>query len=315
MRLQKKELEIARSVDGEKDWTDHVQQSISSYTSLKAARRRFANSLNNVDWRTYNLNDYFFTHCSIVASVAAEEDGFTIRPGSVNYINDNKNAWLNGVLGPDTNVFRSFRNAENYYEHFQVPAYSKGKILDAVLRKETNPDGDMIWVCDILVATNRKHKDIVSRIAKGNLTTMSMGCLANITQCSKCGKHIANDWQACQHIRHELGQTYTTKYGNKSKVAELCGVPGNKNSCVFIEASWVESPAFKGAVLNHYIDAPVKSNKTANSENGIRTLDFSWLNETNLNMLRNLKVANKTSMVALKMARQEIERAMINNNV
>jgi hypothetical protein len=45
-----------------------------------------------------------------------------------------------------------------------------------------------VFYVDLLIATNRKHDDIVQRIINGQLTTLSMGATANVVQCSYCGK-------------------------------------------------------------------------------------------------------------------------------
>lgn len=56
-------------------------------------------------------------------------------------------------------------------EHVQVEDLSKGRIIDAVARDI----GDSIYV-DILVATDRKHTQLVKDIEEDRLTTLSMGC-------------------------------------------------------------------------------------------------------------------------------------------
>jgi len=164
--------------------------------------------------------------------------------------------------------------------------------------------------CDILVATNRRHRDLVTRIARKELNTLSMGCLANITACSKCGKVMRTDWDACNCIRYEIGQPYMTPYGYESKVAELCGLSGNPESCKFIEASWVEAPAFKGAVVNHYISIPQARSIAANNVINIReaakqlkNIDFN-----DVDTLRRVRVADKHSMTAIRLYISEIER-------
>jgi len=217
---------VANIVESSKDWIDYKQDCIATYAKGKTARIRVANNLNRVDWNSYNLNDYIFTHNTIVASVCHDEmDNHTITEASVPTINANENAWTNEVLGPPTNIYRTFVGAENFYEHVQDFRLSKGKVLDAVLRSVKNNGGEKVWYCDILVATNRKHRDLVARIAKKELNTLSMGCLANLTTCSRCGKVMRNDWEACNHIRYEIGQEYRTDYGYMSKVAELCLAP------------------------------------------------------------------------------------------
>ena len=130
-----------------------------------------------VDWKKYNQDNFLFSHCTIVASVAVEDDGYSIVPACIDLVNNNGNAWSNPVL---LATFKSFVGGENYLEHVQVPELSKGKLLDAVLRpvkfKDKKGREADIYYCDILVATAKKHGDLVKKIASGELSTMSMGC-------------------------------------------------------------------------------------------------------------------------------------------
>lgn len=292
------EFSKAKIVSNLKEWNYNKKEALNSFNlsnkRIKTASKNTLANLSNVD-----LNDYLLTQVIIVASVNPEEDSYTIKEPCMNLVNANGNSWLSEVLGPPTNIFRSFKGAENFYEHFQNIHYSKGKILDCALRKTKYNDED-IYVVDILVATNKKHNDLVSRIRNGNLTTMSMGAIAYITQCSKCGKIIYNEWQNCNHIKHELGQTYKTKYGNKSKVSELCGVKGNQNSCKFIEASWVEQPAFEGATLSYYISQEDKAKLL--EANMFNTGDFNW--NLDVNEFDKVKVADKKGKRTIKLIAQ-----------
>lgn len=212
-----------------------------------------------VDWDVYNTKDYLFTHDTIVASVAVEKDGFTIKKPCWNLVNANGNAWTNEVL---LNCYKTFIGGENYLEHLQVPSMSKGKILDAAIR-QVEHGGEKIYVVDILVATNRKHHSLVERIERGELKTMSMGATARLVQCSVCGRIIdtVKEEPYCEHLGNHIGKTVT--YEGRDKIcAELCGAidpeTGDyiKDSCTFIEASWVEQPAFEGAVTNFLIETP-----------------------------------------------------------
>ena len=312
MKYIDQNFQVTRMVDSAKDWMDYAQECLASYTNKKSDRVRTAANLNRVDWGLYNLNDYIFTHNTIVASVCHDShDNHTITEGSVSAINANENAWLNEVLGPPTNIYRSFVGAENFYEHVQDFRLSKGKVLDAVLRKVKNHAGEKVWYCDILVATSRKHRDLVARIAKKELNTLSMGCLANLTNCSKCGRMMRNDWEACNHIRYELGQPYRTAYGYESKVAELCGYPGNPDSCRFIEASWVEAPAFKGAVVNHYISIPsirdIVENNVIDFEQAAQAIRS--ISAGDVSTLKRVRVADRHSMTAIKLYIEKLERS------
>lgn len=267
-----------------------------------------------VDWREFTPDKYLFSHCTIVASVATEENGYSIIPACTELVNNNGNAWTNEVL---LATFRSFVGGENYLEHVQVPELSKGKILDAVLRPVKYQDSKGrqadVFYTDILVATNRKHSSLVAKIASGKLTTMSMGCLADYVQCSKCGKVYGDNEQSCEHIERQLLQPFMGRDGVERIVAELCGRTilregkrvGDEKSCKFIEASWVDRPAFYGAVLNHYLnEIPVAS----------QVLQFPThrLAETIEDMFR-LRVADRAGMIALRIAREEMRQRMFDS--
>jgi hypothetical protein len=270
----------------------------------------------DVDWKEFNQDQYLFSHSTIVASVDTESDGHTIKAPCDELVNNNGNAWTNPVLMAS---FKSFCGAENYYEHVQVPALSKGKILDAVLRpvkyagnndgKKKASNADVLF-CDILVATHRKHGDLVKRIEAGELTTMSMGCLANWVTCSKCGAELTDSDKNCEHIDRELLSYYTDKDGQKRIVAELCGRTflnnkgeriGDPDSVKFIEASWVENPAFKGAVINHYISEIPKS--------AAKVLNYPTHQlQACVDDLFKMRVADTNGMMVLRVAMEELRR-------
>ena len=105
--------------------------------------------------------------------------------------------------------------AHNFVEHVQVEELSKGRIIDAVMRDV----GESIYV-DILVATDRKHEELVSQILSGQMNAMSMGCSVDFTICTKCG-HVADEPQMCKHVKYEKGNVFYDEQGNKHRVAEL----------------------------------------------------------------------------------------------
>jgi hypothetical protein len=135
----------------------------------------------------YEPKNFLLSHCTIIASVDTEKspaalgkhvvDGFQIErkyadwlitPETSKYVNNNHDAWERKLL---LACFRTFIGGENYVEHIQIPEMSKGKIIDAAARDI----GDSIYV-DILVATQRKHRSLISAITSGQLQTLSMGC-------------------------------------------------------------------------------------------------------------------------------------------
>lgn len=290
------------------------------WKNLTLGNRRIARTI-NIDWNKINQDDYLFTHASICSSVNTADNGYYIEPPTNELVNSNGNSWSTPVL---LATFKSFVGAENYYEHQQIQALSKGKILDAVLRpvlytsKKTGKTANVLF-CDILVATSRKHNELVSRIISGDLTTMSMGGIAHVVQCSKCGKELRND-ETCPHLENEILDYFVDENGIKRIVSELCGRSyldqttgvrvGDPSSFEFIEASWVENPAFRGAVVNHYISEIEKEKKYASILNmPSKNLDDFYQE------LKGLKVADAYGRLALKIAKQEISRRKLESGI
>jgi hypothetical protein len=265
-----------------------------------------------VDWSKFNQDQFIFSHCTIVASVNTADNGYHIDPTCSPLVNNNGNAWTNPVL---LSTFRSFVGGENYLEHVQIPELSKGKILDAVIRPINYKNSKIgkeapVYYTDILVATDRKHDGLCKRIASGELGTMSMGCLAHWVQCSRCGSVLGDNDPNCAHIDGGLLQEFTDENGVKRMTAELCGRSfrdasgnwvGDPDSLRFIEASWVDKPAFEGAVLNHFLsDIPKAAAK-------ILELPTERLEQTMEELFRT-RVADSRGMMTLRIAMMEINR-------
>jgi len=257
----------------------------------------------DVDWKKYTTDNYLFTHDTIVCSVETEPNHYWIKKPCEELVNANGNAWSNEVL---LGCFKTFVGGENFLEHVQQPSLSKGKILDAIIRPVVHHSekyGDAhIYMVDILVATNRKHADLVHRIESGKLSTMSMGCLADKVQCSICGKIIGDGERECEHLERHLGKQVVCEDGETRICAELCGCldkDGNfeEGSCEFIEASWVDNPAFPGAVLNEFVETPEIKEARESEER-----DLAHLFDGNL--FERLKVADKESNLAIKVVKK-----------
>lgn len=283
------------------------------WKALTLGNRKVASRSINIDWKKINPDDHLFTHCSICCSSNTTSNGYYIESPTDELVNSNGNAWSTPVL---LSTFKTFVGAENYYEHQQIPALSKGKILDAIARpvvyKGKNGKEATVFYIDILVSTDRKHNELVSRIINGELTTLSMGGIANVVQCSKCGKECRDD-ESCSHIDDEILSYFEDENGIERVVAELCGRStldqttgqrvGDPDSFEFIEASWVENPAFKGAVVNHYISEMGNAAKYASIYNmPSRGLEDLYSD------LMNVKVADSRGRMILKIAREEIKK-------
>ena len=211
---------------------------------------------------------YLVSHCTIVASVDVKPvpgvktgkikvgsktldrrwPEYFVTANTDQFINNNHDAFPRDVL---LKSYRTFVGAQNYLEHVQIEEQSKGRIIDAVARDI----GDSIYV-DILVATDRKHASLVQQIENGTLTTLSMGCICDATQCTKCGNVGVDETQLCDCVKYEKGNYFIDEQGNRRRVAEICGHKSmNETGGVrFIEASWVAVPAFPGAVMRNILN-------------------------------------------------------------
>lgn len=238
-------------------------------------------------------NKYLFTHCTIVASVDTEVvpdvktgsiviegnktvnrpySDYYIKPKCSQFVNNNGDSWSRDVLLAS---YRSFIGAHNFQEHVQIEEQSKGKIIDAVARDI----GDSVYI-DILVATDRKHTQLVSDIESGRLGTLSMGCTTEFTICSFCGNLAVDGTDLCDHIKYSKLNTFIDDNGKKRVIAELCGHKDYaKNGGVnFIEASWVSVPAFTGAVMRNIMSTPEVTEKVSNIQEVLNTPPKQWDN-------------------------------------
>ena len=257
----------------------------------------------DVDWKKYNTKDYLFTHDTACCSVETEENGYWIKPPCWELVNANGNAWTTPVLLAS---FKTFIGGENYLEHMQIPALSKGKILDAIARPvihHSDKYGNAnIYVVDVLVATERKHESLIERIESGKLNTLSMGTICCYTTCSICGKVIGDNDKNCEHIDKHLGQMVTCQDGKDRICSELCGAVdenGNyiEDSNKFIEISWVSHPAFQGAVVNAFVETnEIKATREKEKDELVKLFDG--------NLFERLKVADTDSKIALKITKE-----------
>lgn len=195
-----------------------------------------------------DTSKYLLSHCTIMASVMTEDDPFDylIKPECSHLVNNNDDAWTNEVLRLS---HRSFVGAFNFVEHFQNSNYAKGHILDAVLRKvQVAPPEVWVYFCDILVATDVSHAELVTDIRSGKVRYLSMGCVTDLVICSYCGQHVTDQNSYCHHLNFQKGTFLSDDDGIPRRIAELCGHKSMPNGGVkFVEASWVGTPAFPGA--------------------------------------------------------------------
>ena len=251
----------------------HPQVSGKEWSKVRKASKRADLNPNLIEQASkilggpFDPRKYLLTHVTIVASVDTEivpgartglilEHGKRINRKYPDYrvtketeslINSNWDCFPRGGL---LKSYRTFIGGANYQEHVQVAELAKGKIIDAVPRDV----GHSVYI-DILVATHRKHTELIKDILSGRMGTLSMGCCTSSTTCTKCGHVAADETELCEDIRFLKGNTFYDEHGNPHKVAEICGHDSLEDGgVVFIEASWVATPAFTGAVLRNVLE-------------------------------------------------------------
>jgi len=108
------------------------------------------------------------------------------------------------------------------------------------------------WVYDMEVEED--HSYVVEGVAVHN-------CSIDGSTCTKCGHWAADETEFCDHVRYEKGNSFFGEDGQKYRVAELCGDESLEpnGGVTFIEASWVEVPAFTGAVARNVISVDTES--------------------------------------------------------
>ena len=197
-----------------------------------AAKHKAASNLiekaTEIFGESFNPDDYLLTHATIVSSVTTnpvenvrlgsmvDEYGQTINriypdyritPDTEKYINNNLDAFSRGVL---LKSYKTFVGARNHVEHDQRISETKGRIIDAVVRDI----GETLYV-DILVATDRKHKDLIDRIESGEITGMSMGCFVAGTRVTMAD----GTWKAIENVLPD--EKVITHTGDRRVVSNL----------------------------------------------------------------------------------------------
>ena len=104
------------------------------------------------------------------------------------------------------------------------------------------------------MATDLKHEQLVNDIRSGRVRYMSMGCVTDLVICSFCGARVTDQSTYCHHLSYNKGQFLLDDDSISRRVAELCGHHSLPNGGVkFVEASWVATPAFPGAVKRNIV--------------------------------------------------------------
>ena len=155
-----------------------------------------------------------------------------------------------GTIGYEGYRYKTFVGAFNFVEHFQNSQVCQGAYRGLLLRKIhlTQDPRDSVYFVDILVATDLSHRSSPP-IHNGKVKYLSMGCVTDLVICSFCGQHVTDASTYCHHLQFNKGSFLPDEDGVPRRVAELCGhdsLPGG--GVKFVEACWVQTPAFPGAI-------------------------------------------------------------------
>lgn len=274
-------------------WENYISRA-KGRVKIASKTGNLINQASEILGKPFEPNDYLLSHVTIVCSVDVVDvpksklgklnfDGQTINrkwadyrvtPETDKFINNNLDCFSRGVL---TKSAHTFVGGQNYVEHIQVEALSKGRLIDAAIRDI----GPSIYV-DLLVATEKKFTDLIDAINSGRMATLSMGCQVTSCICTKCGNVAKDETDLCTHIKYAKGQQFFDDLGQMHRVAELCGHPsiGPTGGVNFIEASWVGVPAFQGAVLRNTLEA--SPHLAEKMEHILSTVPEQWEDQGNL---------------------------------
>jgi hypothetical protein len=146
------------------------------------------------------------------------------------------------------------------------------------------------------VATDRKHATLIQDIQSGRMGTLSMGCTTDFTICTRCGHVAVDETELCDHIKTAKLNTFIDDRGVQRVIAELCGHhafrenPAAPGGVRFIEASWVEVPAFQGAVMRNII--PIEDGRVFKSKvRGVFAAPASSWSDTAIKKAASLRLA------------------------
>lgn len=147
------------------------------------------------------------------------------------------------------------------------------------------------WVHNMEVAEDNSY--IVEGVASHN-------CVVDGTICSKCGHWAADETEMCPHIKYMKGNTFFDEQGHRHRISELCGheTLDPTGGVTFIEASWVRSPAFTGAVLRNVIEPTEEQVKQAAQV--LTSLPPQWASEASIKTAAGVvipKAFSKTSIL------------------
>ena len=178
-----------------------------------------------------NPKDYHFAVVPILTSDLPNRNGIAIPLAEL--------VRWNPALGRQ--AYKGWAGMPLHYEHkSEIHDQAIGIIADVALVPVMGFNGGRIYKVMALAAVDTtKRTDVTSRVASGDLTTWSMGCMVDEYSCGACGAEEGR----CHHI-------------NPKKPAEFYEKDGllhyrNVHGVAPFELSAVEDPAFPSAAHNH----------------------------------------------------------------
>lgn len=213
---------------------------------------------------TLNSDKWLLTQTTAVSSVNLF-DGFKITPSTAKFVNNNGNSWDTDIL---RKTYKTFIGCHNYKDHVQIPAKSRGIILDAVPRKVKLNDNEWSLYVDILIATSKtEYPDWCKAIENRTIRYGSVGCSCSTLQCSRCGHIASGPKDFCEHMRFQKGEYFIDPLtGDRLRVSRMVtAYPNDKGerSCRFTEYSYLsQNPALVASVLAHIVSIPSNTNVT-----------------------------------------------------
>ena len=216
-------MKILSTVKASAQEHPQIEQSLDFERTLPFAAKTFNLST--------NVKDYYFMSVPILTSCLPNRNGIGMPLQEL--------VRWNPTLGRQ--AYKGWKGMPLHYEHKSDDHLQAiGIVADVALLPVEGFNGGRIYKVMALAAVDTtKRTEITGRIAKGLLTTWSMGCMVDEYSCSYCGKEEGH----CVHINpekavefYELGDTLVFR---------------NVHGLRPFELSAVENPAFPSAIGKH----------------------------------------------------------------
>src|SRR4051812_18396718 len=124
--------------------------------------------------------------------------------------------------------YRSFIGRPVFVNHNnQDHRRARGRVVDAVLHRDRNPDGTPdTWAETLMEIDAKTYPKLAHAILVGDIDRTSMGCDVELSKCSVCANEATSPLEYCSHIPGQKGKRVFKMAANGQRegvlVFEVC---------------------------------------------------------------------------------------------